>query len=486
MAQWANSNHAFSEPYAPSPPHPAAGTRLDQILADLKARPRPHMPDDEDGHHRNVTPLNTPFRSEFQSLHASIAQLADRMDSHRLTEAIAELSEKIANLNADRSLGEAELRLLRSIRRSLDDLIYHMNLTGTDAQAALAQPAPQRPLPAAPEAPPVFGRRGVVPSAPRPLPGQIAAPQLEPRHPIPHPIVRSWPGSQFISRHPLASVAAAAVLALMLAQSMTQFLPRISDITGSVRLTPRAPAPLERPDQTAAYAPAPAAAPAPAPVYVPTAPATASSLPISTPVPQAAPAIVTASRPADDVGGAAAYQAGVRLADGPARDIRGAIALFEKAGDMPAAQFRLALIYERGQGVPKNSTLARTLYQRAAEKGHVRAMHNLGVLYADGPDGKPDYALAAEWFRRAADYGLRDSQYNLATLTARGLGIEKKPIAAYSWYALAAAQGDAEAARQRDEIAKTLDAGSLRAAKAMTDGFRAKTPDPAVNLIATN
>jgi len=31
-----------------------------------------------------------------------------------------------------------------------------------------------------------------------------------------------------------------------------------------------------------------------------------------------------------------------------------------------------------------------------------------------------------------------------------------------------------------------MDAGSLRAAKAVTDAFRAKTPDPAVNQIAVN
>lgn len=523
MAHWASSADAYAEPYD-SPSRQPAGTRLDQILADLKARPRPHLREPEAFDHRNVTPLNTPFRTEFQTLQASIDQLADRMDSHRLAEAIAELSDKVATLHADRSLGDAEMRLLRSIRRSLDDLIYQMSLTGSDGQhqqPATAPPiAPSNP---APEAAPVFGRRSTRPAGPRPLPGQIGVPHLEPARSMIAGLSggktwqgektwsgekawsgektwqgektwigeKAWPGSQFLSRHPLASVAAAVTIALLLAQGMTQFAPKLSDITGSIRestrSTPLPAAPTQTPhkqEYAGVYVPVPppapeqsfATAPAPIPVTAPP-PAPAASQ----------PAIVTAARPpAEDVRGIAAYQAGVRLADGPARDFRGAMALFEKAGDMPAAQFRLALLYERGQGAPKNPALARALYQRAAEKGHVRAMHNLGVLYADGPDGKPDYALAAEWFRRAADYGLRDSQYNLATLTARGLGVEKKPVAAYSWFSLAAAQGDADAARQRDEIGKSMDAGSLRAAKAVTEAFRAKTPDPTVNQIAVN
>ena len=42
MAQWANSTNAYAEPYD-SPHRPEPGTRLDQILADLKARLRKHL-----------------------------------------------------------------------------------------------------------------------------------------------------------------------------------------------------------------------------------------------------------------------------------------------------------------------------------------------------------------------------------------------------------------------------------------------------------
>ena len=71
------------------------------------------------------------------------------------------------------------------------------------------------------------------------------------------------------------------------------------------------------------------------------------------------------------------------------------------AGFAPA-QFRLAGLNEKGEGVKKDIQAARKLYLAAAEKGHAKAMHNLAVLYAEGVDGKPDYKIAAQWFRKAA------------------------------------------------------------------------------------
>jgi len=93
-------------------------------------------------------------------------------------------------------------------------------------------------------------------------------------------------------------------------------------------------------------------------------------------------------------------------------------------------------------------------------------MHNLAVLFAEGNDGKPDYAAASEWFRKAADFGVRDSQYNLAILYARGLGVGQSMTQSYMWFAIAAAQGDQDAAKKRDEVATRLDSKDLSAAKA--------------------
>src|SRR5262249_22179580 len=103
-----------------------------------------------------------------------------------------------------------------------------------------------------------------------------------------------------------------------------------------------------------------------------------------------------------------------------------------------------------------------------------------------GPDadggGKPDYKSAAQWFRKAADRGVADSQFNLGILYARGIGVEQNLAESFKWFSLAAAQGDADAARKRDDIAKRLDAPSLPAAKLAIQTLSAEPhPDDAVN-----
>lgn len=166
------------------------------------------------------------------------------------------------------------------------------------------------------------------------------------------------------------------------------------------------------------------------------------------------------------------------------RNLSAAAVWYTKAAaqGLAPAQYRLGSFYEKGLGVTRDLDRARNLYRRAAEQGNVRAMHNLAVLAADGGDaGKPDYATAAQWFKKAAEYGVRDSQYNLAVLLARGLGIQQNFVAAYMWFSIVAAQGDDDAARKRDDVGARLNANELAAAKAMTDAFRAKTPDPAAN-----
>ncbi|MDE2362445.1 MAG: SEL1-like repeat protein [Hyphomicrobiales bacterium] len=184
---------------------------------------------------------------------------------------------------------------------------------------------------------------------------------------------------------------------------------------------------------------------------------------------------------------AAQYELGARRADGvrTARNPKGAAEMFEKSATkgFAPAQYRLGVVYERGLGLARDSMLAKLWYQRAADRGNVRAMHNLAVLLADN-DGKPDYAGAAKWFRKAAEYGVRDSQYNLAILYARGMGGPQDLVQSYAWFAAAAAQGDEDAGKKRDDIASRLDPASLARAKNAVAAFRPRPIDPAVNEVA--
>lgn len=180
------------------------------------------------------------------------------------------------------------------------------------------------------------------------------------------------------------------------------------------------------------------------------------------------------------------YDLASRLADpkNARRDLDTAAELYEHAATkgFAPAQYRLASMYEKGLGVAKNIKLAKTWYERAAESGNVKAMHNMAVLYAEGGvDGKPNYVTAAKWFRQASEYGLRDSEYNYAILVARGLGSAPDLNEAYRWFAIAASQGDADAARKRDDVGARLDAKALEALKAEVAAFVPRTAPAMAN-----
>jgi localization factor PodJL len=129
------------------------------------------------------------------------------------------------------------------------------------------------------------------------------------------------------------------------------------------------------------------------------------------------------------------------------------------------AQFTLASLYERGEGVEKDEPRAMALYEQAAAGGHVRSMHNLGAMLLkaaeaqslrDAGAAQRNYRDAGAWFERAANRGFPDSQYNLAILYERGLGIEQDLQRAYQWYVQAAKAGVKEAAAQAERLRRTM------------------------------
>jgi localization factor PodJL len=201
------------------------------------------------------------------------------------------------------------------------------------------------------------------------------------------------------------------------------------------------------------------------------------------------PALVKLRQAALDGDGAAAYDLGMRAAEGRGmgRDPALAVKIFEQiaASGFAPAQYKLGSLYEKGVGVARDLNQAKLWYGRAAELGNARAMHNLAVIHAENPaaGGKPDFATASLWFKRAAEFGLRDSQYNLAVLYARGMGVQQDLAQSFLWFSAAAAQGDEDAAKKRDDVAAKLDAKALGAARAQVAAFKPKVPEPASNEI---
>ncbi|NJM35589.1 MAG: SEL1-like repeat protein, partial [Rhodomicrobium sp.] len=145
------------------------------------------------------------------------------------------------------------------------------------------------------------------------------------------------------------------------------------------------------------------------------------------------------------------------------------------------SQYRLATLYELGQGAPKDQAEAMKWYEHAAEKGHVKAMHNLAVLSVTGTGRSVNYLTAARWFSKAAEHGLQDSQYNLGILYERGLGVQKDPAAAYHWFSLAAQDGDTKAAQKRGQIALLLSESERNSAEVELAAWKPAAADELVN-----
>lgn len=91
-----------------------------------------------------------------------------------------------------------------------------------------------------------------------------------------------------------------------------------------------------------------------------------------------------------------------------------------------------------------------------AEKGYAFAQFNLGVLYDRGQGVPQDNTLAMQWYQKAAEQGLPQAQVNLAIMYEEGQGVPVDKARAYFWYALAEVQGDSQAPQAKLDLAKKM------------------------------
>jgi len=69
------------------------------------------------------------------------------------------------------------------------------------------------------------------------------------------------------------------------------------------------------------------------------------------------------------------------------------------------AQYMVATMYEKGEGVEKDPKEAAMWYEKAADQGHPYSMYRLADMYEKGEGIAKDDAKAAEWFKKAAESG---------------------------------------------------------------------------------
>lgn len=108
-------------------------------------------------------------------------------------------------------------------------------------------------------------------------------------------------------------------------------------------------------------------------------------------------------------------------------------------------QYVMALAYERGEGVPKDTEQATAWYRMAASQLLLPAQRRLGLAYLKGTGVAADAAEAAIWLNLAAEQGDMEATAALAGMVADGNGVEKDEKRAFALYEKAAAAGMPEA-----------------------------------------
>ena len=143
------------------------------------------------------------------------------------------------------------------------------------------------------------------------------------------------------------------------------------------------------------------------------------------------------------------------------------IKLYRRAAELgdASAQFKMALMYDRGKGMPQDYAEAVRWYRKSAEQGFVEAQYNLGSMYDSGVGVPQEYAEAVIWYRKAAEQGHASAQKNLAVKYGKGQGVPQSHAEAYVWLSIAAMSGNKSAIKSRDYAASKLSLEDLDAAQ---------------------
>jgi TPR repeat protein len=125
------------------------------------------------------------------------------------------------------------------------------------------------------------------------------------------------------------------------------------------------------------------------------------------------------------------------------RDLLKAFSWCQSSADLGflPAQATLGFLFAR----LKNMEMAATWWFKAAERGDPEAQYNLALLYSKGQGVKQDLELAFHWFAEAAGQGVVSAQSRLGLLYAKGEGVAHDPIEAHKWFDLASRAADVAA-----------------------------------------
>ena len=109
-----------------------------------------------------------------------------------------------------------------------------------------------------------------------------------------------------------------------------------------------------------------------------------------------------------------------------------------------------------------------------ANLGDPRAQYDLAVLYDKGLGVPQSDSEALRWYTRAADQGDARAQYNLGLMYMNGQGVEPNLVLAYYWVSLSVAHGNANASPARDYLTEKMTHAQIEDANKLVSGRLAK------------
>ncbi len=145
--------------------------------------------------------------------------------------------------------------------------------------------------------------------------------------------------------------------------------------------------------------------------------------------------------------------------EGVPKSFPAAAQLFRRAadkGNLARAQYALGLLYQRGLGVQKSDVEAVLWWQRAADQSFMPAITWVGLSLLEGKGIQKDEEAARKMLERAAEGDEPNAQYTLGRIYERGLGAKKDAVVAMKWFILAAEQAHPQATQKVEELSTSL------------------------------
>lgn len=136
------------------------------------------------------------------------------------------------------------------------------------------------------------------------------------------------------------------------------------------------------------------------------------------------------------------------------------------------AQVLVGLMYFRGYGVSKDFGTALKWYKAAADQGHAEGLAHLGSMYFMGAGATKDISKAFELWKLSANQGNVGAQVSLGLAYRNARDVPHNFVQSYMWFQLAAASGDALAARQRDDLQRLMSPAEIEKARALARDWK--------------